>query len=61
MNDQKIELTLNLVNGVLQYLGTRPFSEVFMLVQEIQAQATPQVQVPRMVDADAAETAGLND
>lgn len=57
MNDQKIELSLNLVNGVLQYLGTRPFSEVFMLVQEIQAQATPQVQVPQV----SAETAGLND
>ena len=57
MNDQKIELRLNLVNGILQYLGTRPFSEVFMLVQEIQAQATPQVQVPQV----AAETAGLND
>lgn len=55
MNDQKIELTLNLVNGVLQYLGTRPFSEVFMLVQEIQAQATPQVKVP------TPEAAGLND
>ena len=56
MNDQKIELSLNLVNGVLQYLGTRPFSEVFMLVQEIQAQATPQVQVP-----NPAEAAALND
>ena len=55
MNDQKIELTLNLVNGVLQYLGTRPFSEVFMLVQEIQAQATPQVKVP------TPEAAALND
>ena len=56
MNDQKIELSLNLVNGILQYLGTRPFSEVFMLVQEIQAQATPQVQVPQV-----AEAAALND
>ena len=55
MNNQKVELTLGLVNGVLQYLGTRPFSEVFMLVQEIQAQATPQVKVP------TPEAAALND
>jgi hypothetical protein len=43
MNDQKIELNLSLVNGILQYLGTRPYGEVFQLVQAIQAQAAPQV------------------
>ena len=57
MNDTKINLTLNLVNAVLQYLGTRPYQEVFPLVQEIQAQALPQIPVP----APAEETAGLND
>ena len=57
MNDQKIELTLGLVNATLQYLGTRPFSEVFMLVQEIQAQATPQVKMPEV----SPEAAALND
>lgn len=44
MNDQKIELTVQLVNTVLQYLGTRPYQEVFPLVAEIQAQAIPQLQ-----------------
>lgn len=43
MNDQKIELTLPLVNAVLQYLSTRPYGDVFQLVQAIQAQASPQV------------------
>jgi hypothetical protein len=43
MNDQKIELSLSLVNAVLQYLGTRPYAEIFQLVQAIQAQAAPQV------------------
>jgi len=57
MNDTKINLTLNLVNGVLQYLGTRPYAEVFPLVQEIQAQAMPQVPVP----APTPESAGLSD
>ena len=50
MNDTKINLTLNLVNGILQYLGTRPYQEVFPLVQEIQAQAIPQIPVPAPQD-----------
>jgi hypothetical protein len=48
MEDKKIELSLGLVNGILQYLGTRPYQEVFPLVQEIQAQATPQVPMPEV-------------
>ena len=51
MNDKKIELTLGLVNGILQYLGTRPYAEVFAIVQEIQSQATPQVPVPEVENA----------
>jgi len=43
LNDQTITLTLPLLNGVMQYLGTRPYSEVFQLVQVIQEQAAPQV------------------
>jgi hypothetical protein len=54
-----ISLTLSLVNGILQYLGTRPYAEVFPLVQEIQAQAMPQVPTPNPADEPA--TAGLND
>jgi hypothetical protein len=47
MNDKtEIKLTLGLVNAVLQYLGTRPYAEVFPLVAEIQSQATPQVPMP---------------
>jgi len=54
MNPQtKIELTLGLVNGVLQYLGTRPYGEVFQIVQEIQAQAIPQVPTPNPADEPA--------
>jgi hypothetical protein len=47
MNEQSITLSLNLVNGVLQYLGTRPYAEVTNLIQAIQEQAIPQVQVPK--------------
>lgn len=46
MNEQNINLSLGLVNGVLQYLGTRPYGEVFQLVQAIQEQAIPQIPVP---------------
>lgn len=46
MEPQKIELTLDLVNAILQFLGTRPYADVFVLVQEIHAQATPQVPMP---------------
>lgn len=53
-----INLTLNLVNAVLQYLGTRPYAEVFPLVQEIQTQAMPQVPVPA---PQGAEEPALND
>lgn len=58
-----ITLTLGLINGVLQYLGTRPYAEVFPLVQELQRQAAPQVPAaPAEADptADSA-SAGLND
>jgi hypothetical protein len=54
MNEQSITLSLGLVNGVLQYLGTRPYGEVFQLVQAIQEQAIPQIPVPEVKPEDAA-------
>lgn len=48
MNEQNITLSLGLVNGVLNYLGTRPYGEVFQLVQAIQEQAIPQLPVPEV-------------
>ena len=55
MNDQNITLKLSLVNALLGYLGTRPYGEVFQIVQELQAQVAPQVQTPK------AEPAGLTE
>jgi len=40
---EKLELTVDLLNALMRYLGTRPYQEVFSLVQEIQKQATPQL------------------
>jgi len=36
---KEITLTLPLINTVLQYLGTRPYQEVFQIIAEIQKQA----------------------
>jgi len=44
---EKVTLSTQLVNGILQYLGQRPFVEVQQLIngiqQEAQAQAAPAV------------------
>lgn len=53
MNDQKIELTLALLNSVLAYLGTKPYQETFQIIQAIQEQAIPQM--PQMPAATSAQ------
>lgn len=46
MEDKKAELTIPLIDGILQYLGSRPYGEVVNLVQAIHQQVLPQVQKP---------------
>jgi len=38
----KLSLSINLVNQVMGYLGTRPYQEVFQLVEAMQAEAKAQ-------------------
>lgn len=38
----EIKLSTNLVNGILQYLGSKPFTEVANLIQAIQQEASQQ-------------------
>ena len=38
----EIKLSTNLVNTILQYLGSKPFSEVAGLIQAIQKEAAQQ-------------------
>jgi hypothetical protein len=38
----EIKLSANLVNAILQYLGTKPFQEVFQLIEAIQTEAKNQ-------------------
>ena len=54
MNDQKIALTLPLLNAVLQYLGTKPYQETAQLIQAIQEQAIPQMPMPAAAQSEAA-------
>ena len=56
MNDQKIELSVEICNAVMQYLGTRPYQEVFQIIAELQKQIIPQVQQP-----SEAPAAGLDE
>ena len=44
---ENLTLSTNLVNAVLQYLGTRPFQEVAQLINGLQAEAGPQVQAAK--------------
>jgi len=37
------KLSTDLVNAVLQYLGTRPFQEVAQLINGTQSEAGPQI------------------
>jgi hypothetical protein len=43
MND--IKLSTNLVNAILQYLGTRPYTEVFQVIEAIQKEAKEQNEI----------------
>lgn len=42
----KLSLTVDLVNGILQYLGTRPYVEVINIINELQKQASEQAGAP---------------
>jgi len=39
---ESIKLSTQLVNGILQYLGTRPYGEVFQIIEAIQKEAKEQ-------------------
>jgi hypothetical protein len=46
MNDQNITVKLSLVQGILGYLGRRPYEEVFQIIQALQEQVAPQIAPP---------------
>ena len=40
---EKVSLSVNLVNAIGQYLATKPFQEVFQLIQAIQQESQGQL------------------
>jgi hypothetical protein len=56
MNDE-VKMSLQLVNGILQYLGTRPYGEVFQIVNAIHAEVQPQIPMPAAMAAPSDEAA----
>ena len=53
MNDE-VKISLQLVNGILQYLGTRPYGEVFQIVNAIHGEVQPQIPMPEVARTDEA-------
>ena len=45
--DMNLQLPIETVNQVLGYLGTRPYQEVFQLIQAIQEAAKPKEAEPK--------------
>jgi len=39
---KKLQISEQLLNGIIGYLGTRPYQEVFQLVEALQAEAKNQ-------------------
>jgi hypothetical protein len=44
---QKISLSIELVNSILQYLASRPFQEVYQLIEAIQKSAQAPQDAPQ--------------
>jgi len=42
----KVTLSTTLVNNIMAYLGTKPFQEVFQLIDAVQKEAKNQQQTP---------------
>ena len=51
----KMTVSTQLLNNIMGYLGTRPYQEVFQLVEGLQAEAKAQTQAP--VEAPAEQPA----
>ena len=52
--NEDVKVSLQLVNGILQYLGTRPYGEVFQIVNAIHGEVQPQIPMPEMAKTDEA-------
>jgi hypothetical protein len=44
----KLTFSTQLANQILSYLGSRPYQEVFQLIDAIQAEAKSQIEPPKV-------------
>lgn len=49
---EKIELSVNIVNAILGYLGSQPYQGVAQLINAIQQEASPQIPAPAPVESN---------
>ena len=49
---EKIALTTELINAIMQYLGSKPFAEVAGIIAEVQKQASEQGAEPTELPKD---------
>ena len=54
MKNEEVKVSLQLMNGILQYLGTKPYGEVFQIVNAIHGEVQPQIPMPEMAKTDEA-------
>lgn len=40
MQENKVSLSFELINEIVKYLGTKPYQEVFSIMQEIEVQVS---------------------
>lgn len=52
--NEEVKVSLQLMNGILQYLGTRPYGEVFQIVNAIHGEVQPQIPMPEVAQTDEA-------
>lgn len=55
--NEEVKVSLQLVNGILQYLGTKPYGEVFQIVNALHGEVQPQLSAPAPVAAPSDEAA----
>jgi hypothetical protein len=51
--DKKVELSLETVNAIFSYLGTKPYQEVFSLINSIRTEAETSLQeIPKETEEE---------
>ena len=52
---EKLQISTQLLNQIMGYLGTRPYQEVFQVIDAIQSEAKNQPEAPVQPDSEPHE------